>query len=272
MKQVRIYRLQDWKETQDIKLPYVIVGEPCERLLKLYENGYLVLVELCHLQGLSEEETAEALSKEAAVLQYQYVCIDAKELPQVYFQRMWYRFLGEPVIIGETERLLIRESIVEDAKAFLELYRDEACKRYLEKPSVSEETIKGYETYIRQYQEGQYAFYEYGMWTVVEKSSGSVAGRMGLEHLHVPAGIALKRITLSSKGTVLSRESLPASLQETEGVSMGYALLPAFRGEGYAVEACREILRYCVEGAYAQSVYLRIDEGNEASQRVYEKL
>lgn len=251
MEQIRIYRLEDFKETEDLEMPYVIVGAPCEELRQLCEKGYPVLAQLSHLRGLSEEETAEALSKEDAVLHYPYVCIEAEELSQAYYQRIWYRFLGEPVIIGETERLQIRESIPEDAQAFLELYQDEACQKYLEKPAVSEQSTEGYRQYIEAYQKGQYAFYEYGMWTVIEKSSGSIVGRMGLENQ------LLKEV---------------GSPEETEAAALGYALLPKYRRKGYAEEACREILRYCAECGYAEKVYVRIMEENEASQRVYEKL
>lgn len=257
MKQVKIYRLEDFKETEwsenQLEEAYVIVGEPCDRLLGLQESGYLVLAELRKLQGLSEEEMAEALSKEDAVLCYRNVCIDASQLENAYFQRIWYQFRGEAVIIGETEHLLIRESIVEDAEAFFKLYQDEACQKYLEKPAVSEQSIEGYRKYIEEYRKAQYAFYEYGMWTVVEKSSGCVAGRMGLESVCI-------RTELSETGTC------------QEVVSLGYALRPEFRGRGYATEACREILRYCTECGYAEKVYIRISAENKASQRVYEKL
>lgn len=252
MEQVRLCRLEDWEETKNLELPYVIVAKPCECLFKLQETGYLVLAELSHLRGLSQEETAEALSKEEAVWQYRNVCIDAEKLSKAYFQRIWQQFKGQPVVIGETKHLLIRESIEEDAEAFFRLYQDRLCRRYLEKPMVSEESAEGYRRYIEEYRKGQYAFYEYGMWSVVEKSSGSVVGRMGLENLYVKA-----------EGT---------AQEDMEAVSLGYALLPEFRGKGYAVEACREIFKYCSECEYAEVVYVKISEENEASKGVYQKL
>ena len=228
-----------------LKGPYVIVGVPDDVLLKLQAEGYCVLAELKHLQGLSDEEVAKALCKEEAVGQYEHVCIDASRLPQAYFRRVWCRHVGEPVLIAKTNRLIIRESVKADAEAFYELYQDEECKRYLEKLPIEvcgdkEADIAEYRRYIAQYQAGQYAFYEYGMWSVVDKSSGRCIGRAGLE-------------------------------MQGDKLCLGYAILPGYRGNGYATEACHAILDYCKECDYADEVFANISDENVASKRVYEK-
>lgn len=225
--------------------PYVIIGEPSERLYSLQEEGHCVLAELRTLQGLSETEVAERLCQEEAVIRYRNVCIDADALPQTYFQRIWCRHIGVPVTIAETHRLLIRESTEEDAEAFYELYREEACRKYLEQPLNSltgkrEADLAAYVDYLRQYKNGQYGFYEYGMWSVIEKESGCCIGRAGVE------------------------------LQEV--LCLGYALRREWRGKGYAEEACRAILEYCGVCGYAEKLYVRIAAENTASVRVWEKL
>ncbi len=225
---------------------YVIVDEPGEKLLKLQLEGYCVLAELKHLQGLRDEEVVEAICKEEAVTQYVHVCIDAKQLPQAYFRRVWCRHVGESVLIAETERLVIRESVEEDAKAFLEMYQDEACGIYLEIPPVElcgdmETDVAEYRRYIAQYKAGQYAFFEYGMWSVVEKASGRCVGRAGLE-------------------------------MQGEKLCLGYAILPQYRGKGYATESCLAVLDYCKECEYAEEVFVNISEENSASKKVYEKV
>ena len=227
-------------------MPYVILGAPDSRLLALQQAGYCVLAELTHLQGLSEEAVAEVLCKEEAIREFTNVCIYAHELPQGYLRRIWCRHVEEPVLIAETERLIIRESIAEDAEAFYALYQDEACRKYLEWPPVEEcgnrvQNIKEYERYIVDYQKGQYGFYEYGMWSVVEKASGKCVGRAGVE---LQAG----------------------------DLCLGYAMLPQFRHRGYATEACKAILAYCWECEYGEQVHVKIDEDNEASKKVAVKL
>ena len=226
--------------------PYVIVGVPSEELLNLQVQGYCVLAELKHLQGLTDEEVADAICKEEAVTQYAHVCIDATQLPQAYFRRVWCKYMGEPVLIAETDRLIIRESVETDAEAFLELYEDESCRKFLDMPPVEMRgdraaDVDAYRRYIAQYQAGQYAFYEYGMWSVVEKSGGRCIGRTGLE-------------------------------LQNGNLCLGYAILPQYRGRGYATESCRAVLAYCKECEYGETVFVNIDSANTASKKVYDKL
>ena len=249
MQKIKLFRLENYPENymeEMGEMPCVIVGTPCEALDQLQQADHCVMAELSHLQGLSEEEVAEALSKEEAVLQYTNVCIDAKELPQAYLRRIWHRHKKEQVLIAETERLIVRESSVEDAEAFWELYADEQCKRYLEAPPVAlngarEHDLEEYRRYIVRYQQGQYGFYEYGMWSLVEKASGQCVGRAGVE-------------------------------MQGEKLCLGYALLPQYRGKGYATEACLAVLEYCKECNYAEEVYVNISAENSASKKVYEKV
>ena len=259
MQEITLVTLEEWREMTNVS-DFVITGPPCEELMALQQAGYPVMAELTHLQGLSEEAVAEALCKEEAIREFTNVCIHARELPQGYLRRIWCKNQGEPVLIAETERLLIRESIAEDAEAFYELYQDEACRKYLERPPVEEcsnraQNIKEYERYIVDYQKGQYGFYEYGMWSVVEKESGRCVGR---------AGVELQDVGKAGGQTGASGEM--------EKLCLGYAMLPQFRHRGYATEACRAILAYCKECEYGEPVYVKIDEDNEASKRVAGKL
>lgn len=235
MQEIILCRLKQWSPEIKTTDPIVIVGEPNEELQMLQQKGYAVLAELTHLQGLSEEETAEALCKEDAVEKFLNICICAEELPQAYLRRIWCKANHIPVEIYETERLLLRESTEEDAEAFWKLYEDADCQAYLEQPPA--QTLEQYRQYIKKYQNGQYAFFEYGMWSVVEKKSGMVIGRVGLE-------------------------------EREEQVALGYALLPEFRKKGYALEASIAALQYAKECAYADEIYIFIDKHNVASQKM----
>ncbi len=253
IQEIVLCKLEDWLEAEKTKnaANVVIYGEPCEKLAELQQQGYCILAELKHLQGLSEAETAEALGREESVRKFTNVCINALELSQGYLRRILCRTAGVPVLIAETERLIIRESIPEDAEAFNELYQDADCRKYLGPLPVengnavlckaSGTEIEKYRSYIKEYINSQYAFYEYGMWTVAEKESGSVVGRMGLE-------------------------------QQEGVISLGYALLPEFRRKGYTVEACLAILAYSKECDYAERVAIRFDRENEKSRKVAERL
>ena len=79
MQEIKLCRMENWIKDEDLtgvcskKDSRVIVGAPCEKLKLLQETGYCVLAELTHMQGLTEEEIAEALCKEETVLQYKNV-------------------------------------------------------------------------------------------------------------------------------------------------------------------------------------------------------
>lgn len=325
MQEIVLCKLENWKRERDasepcvaagasgvVAAPQIIVGPPCEELRELQAAGCCVLAELAHLQGMSEEAVAEALCKEEAVPQFENVCIHAGELPQAYLRRIWCKAQGQPVLIAETGRLLIRESMQEDAAAFLELYEDNECRKYLEAPPVTvdaqsvigqnglgqkgsgwqeavfkdnrSQLMDAYRRYIAEYCEGQYAFYEYGMWTVVEKESGAVVGRAGLE-LQECAGEKPELQDCIGERPELQgcagekpelQECTEAGLEPTSqsepSISLGYAVLPKFRGKGYAAEACAAILEYCRECGYADKVIVKIDAENAASRKVFEKL
>lgn len=261
MQEIKLCRMENWIKDKDLMRVcsqnelWVIVGAPCEELHLLQEAGCCILAELTHLQGLTEEEMAEALCKEDAVLQYENVCIYAEELSQAYLRRIWCKNKKLPVMIAETENLQIRESVEDDAEAFCELYNDEACRKYLELPPADD--VQAYRKYIKDYQNGQYAFYEYGMWTLVEKNTGAVVGRAGLEQQTISVDDVLKATD---------------AMEEQIGIALGYAIHPQHRGKGYAVEACQAILTYCKECEYAEKVYVMIHQENQASQAVYQKL
>ncbi len=291
MQEIKLVKLDVWEQGVECKQVFnreeeavacretmspvlvVVYASPCPGLVKLQKEkekyGICVLAELTHLQGLSEEEVAEALCHEEGISEYEHVCICAEELPQAYLRRIWCVARKQPVVIAETERLLIRESIEADGEAFWRLYGDASCRRYLE-PVVHESQLnksnnpwsckevgqksesepyewKEYRQYISDYQKGQYAFYEYGMWTVTEKASGAVVGRMGLEQMSLEPG------------------DFPV-------LSLGYALLPEYRGRGYTLEGCQAILKYCRECEYSEQVVIRVQADNETSLKIAYRL
>ena len=53
---------------------------------------------------------------------------------------------------------------------------------------------------------------------------------------------------------------------------IGYVLHPDHQGHGYATEACRALLDYAFDGMDLHRVIARIDERNEASRAVLERL
>lgn len=162
-----------------------------------------------------------------------YAVESLAELDIEYLERVRRRYNHIPWDIGETDRCLIRELSLSDLPALYELY---------DKPGMTDfvEPLYDYETeleYQKAYIENMYGFYEYGMWLVFSKETGTLIGRAGLEHNE-----------------------------------MGYMIAPELWNQGYATEVCRFIIDYARENTDFEELYCRIDEKNTASVRLAKKL
>lgn len=150
------------------------------------------------------------------------------------------RLAGLPWEILETERLLVRETKVEDVDCFYRIYAEPSVTEYME--NLFEDRDEEI-AYIREYIKTVYAFYGYGMWTVLEKESGEVIGRVGLSR----------------------REGF--SLPE-----LGFVIGLPWQGRGYAFEVCSAILRYAGKELSMERVQVLTQPENEKSLRLCEKL
>lgn len=157
-----------------------------------------------------------------------------------YLDRVYRRFYDIPWDITETPRLRIREITVEDVPRLYELYSDASVTQFME-PLFSDpeqELI-----YTKEYIKNIYQFYGYGMWVLESKESGRVIGRAGLEY----------------------KEGF-------EGLELGFMLGVAYQHQGYAYEACSAILAYGIEELEQRTYCSLINEGNEASIHLCERL
>ncbi|MDD7059926.1 GNAT family N-acetyltransferase [Porcincola intestinalis] len=153
------------------------------------------------------------------------------------------RWKGIPVRIGETKRLLVRESTKEDyptlSRILSEVREPDAGGIRLWQ-SIEEDQ---YLAYIK----ATYSFWGFGLWTVTEKNSGETAGWCGL----IP-----KTDSLSPDGRI----------------ELGYVIAEKWRRQGFGTEACREILRYAAQKTGIEEIWVLIDQRNKPSLRLAEKL
>lgn len=183
---------------------------------------------------LNEQNRAEAFPSGS-------FCVErAEDIDDMYRDRVYRRFRGLPWDIAETQRLTIREITVGDVPRLYELYCDESITRYMEPlfPEMEKEI-----EYTKAYIENVYRFYGYGMWVIVQKQSGAVIGRVGLEY----------------------KEGF-------DGLELGFMLGTAYQHRGYAYEACSAVLKYGMEYLGASCFYAIINEDNTASIRLCERL
>jgi RimJ/RimL family protein N-acetyltransferase len=115
-------------------------------------------------------------------------------------------------IIFETERLQGRKLTPDDLQAMLEVYGDADAMRWVGDGSPL--TLDGAKQWI-EVTENNYHKRGYGMFALVEKSSGNVIGFCGIVH--------------------------PGGQQEAE---VKYAFLRSHWGQGFATEAVRDLIDY----------------------------
>lgn len=209
---------------------FVFVTDEADTAAALKEQGEAVLIYF-HEGNDGQDFSA-----------FRYGVEDPMQLAQEpeYLERIYRRLKGLPWNILETERLLVRETTVEDVDAFWEIYQEPSITKYTEGlyPKIEQERA-----YVREYIEQVYALYEYGIWTVVEKDSGAVIGRVGFS------------------------ERPGYELPE-----LGFVVGVPWQKKGYAYEACKAILEYGREELGFQAVQLLVEQENEASLKLCAKL
>lgn len=143
--------------------------------------------------------------------------------------------------ILETERLIIRQLSKDDAEFIFELLNEPSFIRNIGDRNIR--TLDDACAYIVNGPVASYARNGFGLWLVMLKETNESIGMCGL----------------------IRRENL-------EDVDIGYALLPKFWSQGYAVEAARAVKEYAKDVAGLKRLVAIVDPTNEGSIRVLEKL
>jgi ribosomal-protein-alanine N-acetyltransferase len=145
------------------------------------------------------------------------------------------------VALPTSPRLAFDALTLDDADFLVELLNDDAFQRYIGDRGVrAGADVAGY---LAAGPWASYAAHGFGLLRLSERGSGAPVGIAGL----------LKRPTL-------------------EDVDLGYALLPAHRGHGYAVEAGRALLTMARESFDIARVLAIVTPENTASIRTLEAL
>lgn len=144
----------------------------------------------------------------------------------------------------ETERLILRDLLPEDAEDMLRLDSNPEVHRYLGNNPVRE--LSEIESVIA-YVQKQYDERGIGRWATIEKSSGAFIGWTGL-----------KRITEPDE-------------YRAPYTDVGYRLMPEYWGKGYATEATLKALWYGFTHLDESYIVGTVHGENKASRKVLEK-
>lgn len=217
-------------------------------------------------------------------------------LSEDFLRRVWQRRRGLPWHIADTQRLSLREMTAEDVCAVRALCAPEqeflfgtdgdawecfgaagavrgcfgtdaaarecfgavgaARDRFGAVDAVREGTGAAGEEdaslreWLEAYIRHMYGFYGFGLWAVERRGSGREAGAAG--SLIGLAGLQMR--------------------EGREEPELGFCIAPAFRGQGYGLEACRAVLRYGFGELGLPAVRAAVRRENAASLRLCRKL
>ncbi|RKM59965.1 N-acetyltransferase [Butyrivibrio sp. CB08] len=200
-------------------------GEASEKLLA---DGYYVVGVLHDDRDVQEFKGAK------------YVFSEIENVDMDSFVKVFQRYAEEPWEILRTERLLIRETTIEDVDEFYKLYSDPSMTEFIEGLFEDPEDEKRYQ---RDYIKKVYGLMGFGVWTLVRLSDGAIVGRAGY--------------------------SVRNGFDEVE---LGYLIGKDYQRQGYAMEACQAILDYGRDVLQFDKVQTLVKAENEASIAMCEKL
>jgi len=154
----------------------------------------------------------------------------------------------------ETERLLLRAPVADDAGALAPMYADPEVMRFVGdgRPLTRAETHRSVKRMIQRWEADGF-----GLFTTVRKDDGAVIGRVGL--------------------LVWNADTWePTTRAESENgrteVEVGYTLGRDYWGQGYATEAAGAVRDYALRELGADRLIALIIHGNTASENVARKL
>src|SRR2546430_17290395 len=144
-------------------------------------------------------------------------------------------------VILETDRLLVREYVEDDAEAFFKLNSDPEVLRFV--PDKALRDIDQARQILIDHPMADYRKYGFGRGACILKSTGEQIGFAGLKYL-----------------------------EELGDVDVAYRLLPAYWGQGLATEAALASVRYGFADLGLKQIIGLVMPENIASLRVLEKI
>lgn len=177
---------------------------------------------LCEIKKIAEEEG--------------YTSLD-----ETYVEHLKSRYFGEPVIIGESDRIILRELKLTDVDGFYE-FEDADTEEVL--CSFVKESKEASKMHLKAYVQNMYPLYDYGIWAVELKNTKELIGLCGLGQTEI-------------KGEYFT--------------DLGYYICPKWRNQGIAGECVEIVLDYAKNYLEFPCIYAIIKEENRISKGILRK-
>ncbi|MGB5369618.1 MAG: GNAT family N-acetyltransferase [Flavobacteriaceae bacterium] len=143
--------------------------------------------------------------------------------------------------IVETERLLLEHAAVTDCAFFLTLMNSDTWLKFIGDRGVYTEALA--QAYIEERLINSYSEHGFGLWKVVEKQ------------LQIPIGVC----------GLVKREFLAHA-------DLGFAFLPFYEGQGYALEAAEACLSYGMNHLHLNPILALTTNENVKSRKLLQKI
>ena len=162
-------------------------------------------------------------------------------LDETYKNHLRARFFGEDVVIGLSERIILRELKMSDLEA---VYAFEDAREESVLQGFIKESYEASAKHLQAYIENMYPMYDYGIWAVVSRECGELIGLCGLGQAEV-------------KGEYCT--------------DLGYYICPKWRKQGFACESIEIVLDYVKNYLEFLWIYAIIKEENRISKGILRK-
>ena len=219
---------QDFFTTYKSDNEMLVIADRKETTVKATELGFYVV-------GIEH-----SLNKNEDFPGVKYIFSDIEEVDMDSFVKAYQRYANEPWEVLTTERLLVRETTLDDVDEFYKLYKDPEMTRYMEGLFENPEDEKRYQ---KDYIEKVYGLMGFGVWTLVRRKDNKVIGRVGYS---VRNGF--------------------------EDIELGFLIGKEYQRQGYAFEACKAVLDYGRDILLFDKVQTLVKAENEISINLCKKL
>lgn len=159
-------------------------------------------------------------------------------LDETYVEHLRARYFGEDVIIGRSERVILRELKESDLEVLVRLPdagQEPSLEAFIK--GSCEESLHALKSYIRT----MYPLYDYGIWAAESVRDGSFLGLCGIGNREVSG---------------------------REYTDLGYYIRPEYRRQGLATECIEIVLDYARKYLEFSVIYAIIKEENRISEGI----
>ena len=149
--------------------------------------------------------------------------------------------MTETEFVFETERLLVRNLIIEDLDGFHEMQSDPLVMRYvMGKPCDRQQNEAELKRCIECYDQPDNDFW---IWAIVEKATGAFVGTCAV---------------------------VPDTTRPERNPEIGFRFIRASWGKGFGKESADGLIQYCIEERQVPALIAYVDTRNVASVKILE--